>query len=122
MNRVKPCYFIGSSKKDLSAMPDEIKTAFGVGLFLAQTGTETSNAKALKGFGGRGVLELIEDHDGETYRAVYTVRFATAVYVLHVFQKKSKSGIATPKKELALLAARLKDAEKLHAHFVSKEK
>jgi phage-related protein len=121
MNRVKPCYFIGSSKKDLSAMPDEIKTTFGVGLFLAQTGTEALNAKALKGFGGRGVLELIEDHDGETYRAVYTVRFATAVYVLHVFQKKSKSGIATPKKELALIAARLKDAENLHNYLASKE-
>ena len=72
---------------------------------------ELISAKALKGFGGRGVLELIEDHDGTTYRAVYTVRFEGAVYVLHAFQKKSKAGIATPQHEIELIKARLKNAE-----------
>ena len=103
-------------------MPKDVKTAFGVALYMAQTGTEAPHVKALKGFGGRGVLEVIEDHDGDTYRAVYTVKFATAVYVLHAFQKKSKSGVATPKHDLNLIASRLKDAETLHRHFASKEK
>lgn len=122
MKFVKPCYFVGSSKKAISAMPKDVRAAFGVALYLAQTGTEAANVKALKGFGGRGVLEVIEDHDGDTYRAVYTVRFATAVYVLHAFQKKSRSGIATPKHDLDLIASRLKDAETLHRHLASKEK
>ena len=113
----KACYFIGSSKKILSGFPDDVKSGIGKSLFIAQTGGEADNVKALKGFGGRGVLEVLEDHDGNTYRAVYTLRFTTAVYVLHAFQKKSKSGIATPKHELDLIAARLKDAEALHKHF-----
>jgi phage-related protein len=111
---IKPCRFVGSSKKDLSAMPPDVKMAFGTALFLAQTGQEAVNAKALKGFGGRGVLEVVEDHDGDTYRAVYTVKFATAIYVLHAFQKKSKAGIATPKHVLDVIASRLKDAQLLH--------
>ena len=113
----KACYFIGTSKKVLSNFPDEVKSGIGKSLFIAQSGGEASNVKALKGFGGRGVLEVVEDHDGNTYRAVYTLRFATAVYVLHAFQKKSKSGIATPKHELDLLVARMKDAEALHQHL-----
>ena len=116
----KACYFIGSSKKVISAFPDDVKSGIGKSLFIAQSGGEASNVKALKGFGGRGVLELVEDHDGNTYRAVYTLRFATAVYVLHAFQKKSKSGIATPKHEIDLIAARLKDAEALHRHLETK--
>ena len=103
-------------------MPKDVKIGFGVALYLAQTGSEASQAKALKGFGGRGVLEVIEDHEGDTYRAIYTVKFATAIYVLHAFQKKSKSGIATPKHEMDLIAARLKDAEILHRHFAAQEK
>ena len=110
----KACYFIGSSKKVLSGFPDDVKSGIGKSLFIAQMGGEADNVKALKGFGGRGV---VEDHDGNTYRAVYTLRFATAVYVLHAFQKKSKSGITTPKHELDLLAARMKDAEALHRHL-----
>ena len=113
----KACYFIGSSKKVLSGFPDDVKSGIGKSLFIAQMGGEADNVKALKGFGGRGVLEVVEDHDGNTYRAVYTLRFATAVYVLHAFKKKSKSGIATPKHELDLLAARMKDAEALHGHL-----
>lgn len=103
-------------------MPKDVRTAFGVALYMAQTGTEAPHVKALKGFGGRGVLEVIEDHDGNTYRAVYTVKFATAVYVLHAFQKKSRSGIATPKHELDLITARLKEAETLHRHFTLEER
>jgi phage-related protein len=122
MKSVKPCYFVGSSKKAISAMPGDVKAAFGAALYMAQTGAEAPHVKALKGFGGRGVLEVIEDHEGDTYRAVYTVKFATAVYVLHAFQKKSKSGIATPKHDLDLIASRLRDAETLHRHFASKEK
>ena len=79
-----------------------------------QEGNEPLAAKALKGFGGRTVLELIDDFDGDTYRAVYTVRFAGVVYVLHAFQKKAKKGIATPKQEVDLIKSRLRDAE---AHY-----
>jgi phage-related protein len=95
-------------------MPDDVRVRFGHDLHLVQQGREPASAKALKGFGARGVLELIENHDGNTYRAVYTVRFAKAVYVLHAFQKKSKSGIATPKHVMNLVVSRLKDAEALH--------
>lgn len=110
----RTCIFVGSSRRDLSDMPDGVKVRFGHDLHMVQQGKEPSSAKALKGFGGRGVLELIEDHDGSTYRAVYTVRFAEAVYVLHAFQKKSKSGIATPKHVIDMVASRLKDAEAMH--------
>ena len=122
MKAVKPCRFVGSSRKDISAMPNEVKSSIGAAIFQAQIGDEAPHVKALKGFGGRGVLEVIEDYDGDTYRAVYTVKFTTAVYVLHAFQKKSKSGIATPKHEMDLIAARLKDAEALHRHFVLEKK
>ena len=77
----------------------------------AQLGSESPVAKPLKGFGGRGVLEIVDDFDGDTYRAVYTVKFAGVIYVLHAFQKKSKKGIATPKHEIELIKARLKRAE-----------
>ena len=103
-------------------MPEDVKTGFGVALFTAQCGGEADHVKALKGFGGRGVLEVVENHDGNTFRAVYTVRFSTAVYVLHAFQKKSKSGIATPNQELDMLASRLKDAEILHRHYLKEGK
>ena len=118
MKHVKPCYFVGPSKRDISAMPDDVKTAFGAAFFVAQTGGEVESAKALKGFGGRGVLEVIENHNGDTYRGVYTVRFSTGIYVLHAFQKKSKSGIATPKHEIELVKARLKDAEAWHHQLI----
>ncbi|HUQ37124.1 MAG TPA: type II toxin-antitoxin system RelE/ParE family toxin [Aestuariivirga sp.] len=111
MPLVKRCYFVGPTKKILSAMPAEVKTAVGNSLYLAQTGKEADNAKVLKGFGGRGVLEVVEDFDGNAYRAVYTIRYSTGVYVLHVFQKKSKSGIATPKHEIELIKSRLMVAE-----------
>jgi phage-related protein len=91
-----------------------VRRTFGVGLFAAQLGETPPDAKPLRGFGGAGVLELVEDHRGDTYRAVYTVRFATRIYVLHAFQKKSKRGIATPKRDLELIRERLKWAERLY--------
>jgi phage-related protein len=87
---------------------------FGYALFLAQTGKRHPDAKPLKGFGGASVLEVVEDYRSDTYRAVYTVKFPEAVYVLHVFQKKSKHGIATPKQELELIKDRLKRAIEFH--------
>lgn len=86
----------------------------GYALFLAQTGKMHGDAKPLKGFGGAGVLEVVEDHQGDTYRAVYTVRFEEAVYVLHAFQKKSKQGRKTPPQEIEMVRRRLKAAEDHH--------
>jgi len=83
-------------------------------LYVAQLGDTAPDAKPLKGFGGAGVLELVEDYRGDTFRAVYTVRLAASIYVLHVFQKKSKRGIATPQKEIELIRARLEWAEQMH--------
>lgn len=106
----KPLLWVGSAKKDLQAMPDEVQDTFGYALHLAQTGAKHAHAKALKGFGSAGVLEVVESEAGSTYRAVYTVKIAGAVYVLHCFQKKSTSGIATPKPDMDLVRERLKAA------------
>jgi phage-related protein len=100
---MNPLYWVGSSKKDLKEMPDEIKDTFGFALFFAQQGQKHAHAKPLKGFGSAGVLEVVESDQGGTYRAVYTVRFKEAVYVLHCFQKKSITGITTPKEEINLI-------------------
>jgi phage-related protein len=120
MAAIKDCYFVGPTKKILSGFPDNVKLGIGQALFDAQIGREALNVKALKGFGGRGVLEVVEDHDGDTFRAVYTLRFSTAVYVLHAFQKKSKSGLATPKHEIELITKRMKGAEVWHKQLSSK--
>ncbi len=111
-SRLRTLEWIGGSKKDLMALPDEVVNVFGYALYLAQTGGKHAQAKPLQGFGSAGVLEVVEDWRGNTYRAVYTVRFAVRVFVLHVFQKKSKSGIATPKPDLDLIKGRLKAATK----------
>jgi phage-related protein len=92
----KPVFWVASSKKDLRKFPRGVRRTVGQALFDAQTGGKHPDAKPLKGFKGAGVLEVVEDDDGNTYRAVYTVKFAGVVYVLHAFQKKSKSGIKTP--------------------------
>jgi len=110
---LRPLHWIGSAKKDLLAMPDEVQQVFGFALYQAQIGLLHPDAKPLKGFGSAGVLEIVEDWRGDAYRAVYTVRFADAVYVLHCFQKKSKRGIGTPKKEMDLIRERLRQAEAL---------
>jgi phage-related protein len=111
---MKPLEWIASSKKDLRAMPDEVQDTVGYALLLSQLGEKHDDTKPLKGFKGAGVLEVVDNFDGDTYRAVYTVRFEAAVYVLHVFQKKSKSGIATPKQEIELIENRLKVAQEHH--------
>ncbi len=107
----KPVEWIGSSYKDFRAFPDEVQDHMGFALHVAQTGGRHDDAKPLKGFGGAGVLEVVSDHVGDTYRAVYTVKIAAAIYVLHAFQKKSKKGIKTPMLELDLIERRLKVAE-----------
>ena len=113
----KPLFWVGSAREDLREFPEDVMDAFGYALYLAQTGRKDPHAKPLKGFGGAGVLEVVEDHAGDTYRTVYTVRFADAIYALHAFQKKSKRGISTPKKELDLVRERLKRAEEHHANW-----
>lgn len=115
----KLLFWLGSSKKDLRGLPDEIQDAFGFALHLAQEGKKHEQAKPLKGFGGAGVLEVVEDFRGDTYRAVYTVKVGNAIYVLHCFQKKSTHGIETPKPDMDLIRERLKAAES-HAKGVSK--
>jgi phage-related protein len=109
-DRPKPLEWIGSSKKDLKALPEEVVDLFGYALYLAQTGQKHEQAKPLRGFGSAGILEVVEDWRGGSYRAVYTIRYAVRVFVLHVFQKKSKSGIATPKPDLNLIKERLRVA------------
>jgi phage-related protein len=111
MDVLKPLRWVGRSREDLREFPDEVRRNIGYALQFAQSGTKHPSAKPLKGFGGAGVVEIVEDHAGNAYRAVYTVRFSQAVYVLHVFQKKSKSGIKTPPKEIELIRNRLRRAE-----------
>jgi phage-related protein len=108
---IRQCLFVGPTRRELKAFPDDVRGGIGHALHQAQCGDEPDSAKALKGFGGRSVLEIVADFDGNTYRAVYTVRFADAIYVLHAFQKKSKRGIATPKHVIDLIKLRLRDAE-----------
>ena len=95
------------------ALPEEVIDTFGYALHLAQMGKKHVQAKPLHGFGSAGILEIVEDRRGNAYRAVYTVRFAAAVFVLHVFQKKAKSGIATPRQDMELIRERLKAAEQI---------
>jgi phage-related protein len=106
----KPVRWVGSSKEDVTNFPQEVRRRMGGALWEAQIGRKAPYAKPLKGFGGAGVLEIVDDFEGDTFRAVYTVRFEKAVYVLHAFQKKSKRGAATPKAELDLIDQRLKRA------------
>jgi len=122
MNRdptLKDLVWIGSSRKDMMAFPRAVQRTLGYGLYLAQTGGKPPDAKPLKGFHGAGTLESIEDYRGDTYRAVYTVQFARKIYVLHVFQKKSKRGIKAPKSGMDLIRDRLKQAK---IDFVGKDK
>jgi phage-related protein len=106
--------WVGSSKKDLKTFPRPVQRSIGQALYAAQCGEEYPSVKALKGFGGRAVLEILASYEGDAYRAVYTVRFSDAVYVLHAFQKKSKKGIATPQKEIELVKQRLAAAAQDH--------
>ena len=112
---LKPVRWIASSQQDLRSFPNGVQRAVGYALFRAQEGKKAPDAKPLKGIiKGAGVLEIVEDHDSDTYRVVYTVRFADVVYVLHAFQKKSKRGKATPKHEIALIRSRYEHARAHH--------
>jgi phage-related protein len=110
---VKDVVWVGSSLRDLRSFPEDVKDTFGYALYLAQTGGKHVDAKPLKGFGGAGVLEVVDDYDGDTYRCVYTVELADAIYVLHAFQKKSKRGAKTPRPALDLIRERHKRAIEL---------
>jgi phage-related protein len=118
----KPLKWVGSSKKDLDKMPEDVKDLFGFAIDLAQAGQKHSDAKPLKGFKSAGVLEVVENDEGGTYRAVYTVKLTDWVYVLHCFQKKSMKGIETPKADIELIRARLKQAEVDHAAWLAQLK
>jgi phage-related protein len=109
----KRLVWVGSSRKDLIALPPAVVDTFGYGLYLAQIGRRHENGKVLRGFGDASVVELIESHAGNTFRAVYTVRFSTVIFVLHVFRKKSKRGMVTPKPDTDLIAARLSRAAEI---------
>jgi phage-related protein len=111
----RPLHWIGQSRRDYGDFPPKVQEECGFALFLAQTGQHPPSAKVLKGLGS-GMVELVDNFDGDTFRTVYTVRFAKAVYVLHAFKKKSKQGIKTPQSDIALIKRRLRDAE---AHYTS---
>lgn len=113
LRSVRPAVFVGSSRKDLRAFPGKVRQEIGQALFEAQLGDHPRSAKSLKGFGS-GVLEIRDNFDGDTYRAVYTVRLEGVLYVLHAFQKKSTKGMATPQRHLDLIRQRLREAEAIH--------
>ena len=117
----QPLYWVGSAKRDLLAFPESVKDGIGTALSLAQFGGKHPAAKPWKG-AGSGVLEVVENHDGNTYRAVYTVRFRWAVYVLHCFQKKSHRGIRTAKPDVELVLQRLSLARRDHGNRYGKSK
>jgi phage-related protein len=116
----KPVEWIGSSKNDIKSFPEDVQDILGYALHQAQTGLKHPDAKPFKGQGS-GVLEIVSRYDGDTFRAVYTVRFRKAVYVLHAFQKKAKRGVETPKRDIDLVANRLKAARKHYGEYHDKE-
>jgi len=107
----KPVEFVGSAREDLRKLPKQVACVFGYAIYLAEYGKRHPDAKPLKGFGGAGVLEVVENYDGNTYRAVYTVKFEGVVYVLDAFQKKSKRGSELPKIDMERIKLRLKIAQ-----------
>ena len=119
--KLKSLEWISSSRNDLREFPEDVQQSIGFALYRAQLGKKHPDAKPLKGFKGSGVLEVVEDFDGDTYRAVYTVRFEGVVYVLHAFQKKSKRGIATPKQDIELIETRLKRAKESYESYLKQK-
>ena len=110
---LRPVVWVGSSRKDLREFPDPVQDHMGYALYLAQRGGKHRVTKPLIGFGGAGVVEIIKGYRGDTFRAVYTFRYQGAVYVLHAFQKKSKSGRETPRRDMELIQQRLREAERI---------
>jgi phage-related protein len=111
---VRPVTWIGSSRRDLKRFPQPVRRDMGKALYAAQRGETDPAAKPMRGFGGARVMEIVDRHDTNTYRAMYTAQFGEAIYVIHAFQKKSNRGIATPAREIELVRRRLADAERLH--------
>jgi phage-related protein len=109
--QLKPVFWVGSSLEETQSFPEPVRREIGHALYAAQQGETDPSAKPLKGFGGAAVMEIVARFDGNTWRAIYTVRFLDVAYVLHAFQKKSKSGIATPAAEIALIRQRLAAAQ-----------
>lgn len=118
---LKPVVWVGASLRDLKALPEAVQNGIGRSLKQAQQGDKPASAKPLSGFGGASVLEIRDNYDSDTFRAVYTVRFAERLYVLHVFQKKSSQGIQTSSQDIALVRTRLKAAEELHKDWLSQQ-
>ncbi len=118
---MKPVVWVGSSREDLQEFPKLVRQRVGTALQVAQDGGKHPDAKPLRGHRGAAVLEVVEDFDGDTYRAAYTVRFAEAVYVLHCFQKKSTRGIATTQRDLDLIEARLRRAGEFHEEWLRRQ-
>jgi phage-related protein len=116
----KPLEWVGNSRRVVQEFPKPVCQVVGQALYAAQIGDKHQDAKPLKGFGGASVVEVIADHDGDTFRAVYTVKFKGVIYTLHAFQKKSKTGIKTPRKELDLIKQRLRDAEQHYREHYGK--
>ena len=115
MSAERPLYWVGSSLEDLRTFPDVVIDVMGYALHLAQQGDKHPDAKPLEGFPGGSVLEITADHDSDTWRAVYTLKYREALYVLHAFQKKSKQGIKTPRQHISMNHGRLKLAQEHHA-------
>jgi phage-related protein len=110
---LRPVIWVGSSREDLRDFPDPVQDHLGYALYVAQRGGKHRDAKVLSGFGGAGVVEIVKDYRGDTFRAVYTLRYARAIFVLHVFQKKSKTGRETPRRDMDLIKQRLREAEQI---------
>lgn len=113
--QIKGLFWCSGCRKELFGFPEEVQGIILQALFIAQKGSKHPDAKVMKGFGGAGVVEVVESFDKNAYRAVYTTKIKEAIYVLHVFQKKSKSGISTPKSEIDLIKKRLKVVELQYA-------
>lgn len=122
MEQKRQLVYLGSSQKDARKLPNEVQELFAYALDVALKGGQHEDAKPLVGFHGRSVIEVVSDYRGDTFREVYTVRFEEVIYVLHIFQKKSKKGIATPKEDMELIKQRLKWAEALYKEQYGKKK
>lgn len=119
---LKPVIWVGSSRKDLRSFPEPVQDHMGYALYVAQRGGRHRDTKTLSGFGGAGVVEVIRDFRGDTFRTVYTLRYAGTVFVLHAFQKKSKTGRETRRADIELVKQRLRDAEQIAKERGSHEK
>jgi len=119
---IKPLVWISRTRADLSAFPEEVKDSIGFALYVAQQGGKHVSAKPLRGFGSAGVLEIVDDYAGDAFRLVYTVQLSGRIYALHAFQKKSKTGIRTPKSEIDLIQVRLRHASEEHALWLEHQR